>query len=1011
MICIRLTITFLFATGLCRGNALADGPPAFFSDNRIAVDQNKVDPNTALFEEANLRAVMFIDADRGWSAGDRGTVLHTEDQGVSWKQQPTGTAASLADIAMYNSKRGLAIGGYYQGYTQLSIGEVVVTEDGGLKWRVTTGHDLPRLRQLIVGPGGKCVAVGDWSPVHLTCVFASENGGQTWQPQPCLIAGPAVGIAGSVDDYLVLSDQGEVVRFKADSNPQKLFPPGDDWRSLAGNENRRLLVGPRGMIESQDQGETWHVNSRHPGASPALATAALEPAAALELAESGTAVMWKDEIWAVNDSSSSITVFRPTSLEAISHPGQASVRRIIRLDRDRGWAVGDFGLILTTRDAGQTWRTLRGGNRMVAVMVIGSQPVLMPWTLFAIESLQHQRRVALVIDRRDKKVTISERDSVSDASTKLGPSSLFIASDDGNRIAEILRLAKPAVMVLDQTLQPDQRAAWSAAALESGVQRVLEVGARGSQTIHVASAIPSAGILASDVWFDAIALLSPDYSPPSKVMLSARLDATNDRLAGDGLATCVGNDARYCWSRETTNSRRQLQVLQARTTEMNWIESLVTNAKSSDEFKSLLEPMLPRIVDSDRQRVFARLMALIGKHARQDLHVAALEVLIDDADKRPDKSSEKRNDLIALARLRLAAVTSSSEWHQTFGNAAMILPTSRMAGFNTTTHSPVNLAVQLSPFQTQVAPALEMNASNRRNGGVPRYDEPLDHGVKLASGTTEIPPANKKVSTSKVDLRWQLHPAVLMVGRANEMSDRVLNAPLQTLGESPLNDTSSEVDTSIIRASDNHVATKNLRRVAEHSASGRWGLLAKDALSTATNVCPIATSRPMLDGTFDEPWWGDGKSLPDGTANSVLRFAHDEEFFYISIDAAILNPASHTAKIRQRDTPLDSSDRYCVRLDIDRDLMTAYEFEFDSVGNTRDSCDGFLQFQPRWFIACSQFDGRTKAEIAIQKSDISPLNELHDTIWNVSIQRLILQTPGHGLALPDPMAWQPVWLQ
>jgi len=222
------------------------------------------------------------------------------------------------------------------------------------------------------------------------------------------------------------------------------------------------------------------------------------------------------------------------------------------------------------------------------------------------------------------KVTAIERDGICDATASLGPSSIFVASSAGNRIAEILRTSKPAVVVLDQTLQPDQRAAWSAAALEAGVQRVLEIGEHGTQTVHVAAAIPTAGILASDVWFDAIAILSPQYLPPSKVMLSARLDATNDRLAGGGLATCVGNDPRYRWSKETTNSRRQLQVLQARTTELNWIESLVSSSKSPAEFKSLLASVLPRTVDSDRQKVFSRLIALTGKQARQDLHIAAL---------------------------------------------------------------------------------------------------------------------------------------------------------------------------------------------------------------------------------------------------------------------------------------------------------------------------------------------------------------------------------------------------
>ena len=978
-------------------------------------------------DEASLRGVTFIDPDRGWAAGDRGTVLYTEDRGESWNPQPSGTTVSLADIAMYNSKRGLAIGGYYQGYTQLSIGEVIITDNGGQSWRQIAGHDLPRLRQLIIGPGGMCIAVGDWSPVHLTSVFASRNGGQTWQPQPCKIFGAAVSIAGTVDDYLVLSDQGEVVRFRNDLNPQSLFPPGGEWQLVAGRENQRILVGERGMIESQDQGETWQVNPKHLEAATAFAPASIE------LGETATAAIWKNEVWAASDANSSMVTFRPASVDAVPHQAQASIRRIIRLDGDRGWAVGDFGLILATRDAGKSWRTLRGGNRLPALMVVGSQPVSLPWNLLAIESLQHLRRVSIVIDRAEQqatdqkgsqhqgagyKVTSIERDGICDATASLGPSSIFVASSAGNRIAEILRTSKPAVVVLDQTLQPDQRAAWSAAALEAGVQRVLEIGEHGTQTVHVAAAIPTAGILASDVWFDAIAILSPQYLPPSKVMLSARLDATNDRLAGGGLATCVGNDPRYRWSKETTNSRRQLQVLQARTTELNWIESLVSSSKSPAEFKSLLASVLPRTVDSDRQKVFSRLIALTGKQARHDLHIAALEAFIDDAQQRSDNISPLKNDLLKLANLRLKAVRGSSEWHQTFNVSGMALTSPNIAVATASAAAPINLAVQLSPFQTQTSQSRNLGSRIQLAGGFAPSGDALSQSVALASGTTE----NKSrsdlasapvVNIRPVDLRWELHPAVLMVGRANELHERKLAVPLQTLDLSILDraqpiDEADSGSTASNHANDSSAIFTSLRRLAENSVSGQWANLASDRQLPAMINCPHTDSRPTLNGSFDEAWWGESEPL---SKVGTVRLGHDDDFFYVALDMPVLQAARQNTKIRQRDTPLDASDRYCIRLDIDRDLMTAYEFEFDSAGNTRESCDGFLQFQPRWFIACQEIGGRTIAEIAIQKSDILPDFASRGTIWNMSIERWTNEAPGRGIVVPDAAAWHAVQLQ
>ena len=206
--------------------------------------------------EANLLGLTFIDADRGWAVGERGVVLHTEDGGNSWKRQSSDSHIGLADVAMFNSQRGLAIGGEHQPYTQLSIGEVLVTEDGGNHWKSVSGHDLPRLRKMLIGPGGKCVAVGDWSPVHLTSVFLSDDGGSSWTPQTSEMTGAMVGIAGATDDYLVLSEKGEVVRFRLDATPQPIFPVGSQWKAVGGSDSQLLLTGAGGTIVSSDHGNT-----------------------------------------------------------------------------------------------------------------------------------------------------------------------------------------------------------------------------------------------------------------------------------------------------------------------------------------------------------------------------------------------------------------------------------------------------------------------------------------------------------------------------------------------------------------------------------------------------------------------------------------------------------------------------------------------------------------------------------------------------------------------------------
>src|SRR5262245_37575651 len=49
-------------------------------------------------EDAELTAVTFINADRGWAVGDRGVIWQTNDGGRSWKQQSSGVTCRLEAV-------------------------------------------------------------------------------------------------------------------------------------------------------------------------------------------------------------------------------------------------------------------------------------------------------------------------------------------------------------------------------------------------------------------------------------------------------------------------------------------------------------------------------------------------------------------------------------------------------------------------------------------------------------------------------------------------------------------------------------------------------------------------------------------------------------------------------------------------------------------------------------------------------------------------------------------------
>src|SRR4051812_42535549 len=45
--------------------------------------------------DAELTSVTFVNADRGWAAGDRGVIWHTSDGGRTWKLQNSGVTCRL----------------------------------------------------------------------------------------------------------------------------------------------------------------------------------------------------------------------------------------------------------------------------------------------------------------------------------------------------------------------------------------------------------------------------------------------------------------------------------------------------------------------------------------------------------------------------------------------------------------------------------------------------------------------------------------------------------------------------------------------------------------------------------------------------------------------------------------------------------------------------------------------------------------------------------------------------
>src|SRR5260370_18514029 len=177
-----------------------------------------------------LHAVFFLDQNRGWAVGSRGTLLGTLDGGINWqaKSQPTGDI--LRDIYFTDDQTGWLVceTNIYELKTKDQPRTYLMqTSDGGEHWKRINirGADLDARVVRAVFSHGRGWAFGEGG-----AIYATRDGGESWTR------------LHSPTRHLLLG--GTFI-----------------------DEDRGWLVGAGAtIIQTSDGGETWHL-SRLPGAN------------------------------------------------------------------------------------------------------------------------------------------------------------------------------------------------------------------------------------------------------------------------------------------------------------------------------------------------------------------------------------------------------------------------------------------------------------------------------------------------------------------------------------------------------------------------------------------------------------------------------------------------------------------------------------------------------------------------------------------------------------------------
>ncbi|MBT1688973.1 PKD domain-containing protein [Dawidia soli] len=117
----------------------------------------------------NLRKVLFIDNQLGFMAGDN-MFLKTTNGGATWTN--LGTTYNINDLYFFDASRGIA---------STSIGAVLHTSDGGATWQenpFTVGVDLGA-----IAFQGQTGYILSYSTIFLLPVLKTTDGGATWETQ------------------------------------------------------------------------------------------------------------------------------------------------------------------------------------------------------------------------------------------------------------------------------------------------------------------------------------------------------------------------------------------------------------------------------------------------------------------------------------------------------------------------------------------------------------------------------------------------------------------------------------------------------------------------------------------------------------------------------------------------------------------------------------------------------------------------------------------------------------
>jgi photosystem II stability/assembly factor-like uncharacterized protein len=294
----------------------------------------------------NLSAVDFVDQNTGWTVGDGGTILRTDDGGTTWVAQASGVTGSVTGVHFVDVQNGWATG--YESLGSLGSSYLrpylLHTTDGGTTWQnVDVAHGLNGIIGSVAFTDAQHGVVlcklwsgnpGQPGATVAANLLRTSDGGATWSRQ---IVEPGVGqLTGLTAVAFATASRGWIVG------------SGDVPSATPGVQGRALVY------RTDDGGAAW---SR---VSAPLGMVDLE----------SVTCSGRDDVWITGENmQKGLQLYHSAdggqSWSLVSLPGALSQGTVSFASRTSGWVSGTAfqdawaqrACILHTTDGGATWTT------------------------------------------------------------------------------------------------------------------------------------------------------------------------------------------------------------------------------------------------------------------------------------------------------------------------------------------------------------------------------------------------------------------------------------------------------------------------------------------------------------------------------------------------------------------------------------------------------------------------------------------------------------------------------